>query len=140
MVGVIDGDTVSLGVGDGDGFFLRRGDGLGVAATEDFFLSTRGVADGLGDSFSGTGEDFFFGEGLGKGDALVPERFFFRGVGVGVGVEKIFLSVSANDDSAACTGATVEAATAITRRTRISITTVLTGYCCAFLKVDFGLY
>ena len=65
-----------------------------------------GVGDGGGVSLgSGVGEDFFLGDkvGEGEGDSFFAVADFFRlcGVGVGVGVEKIFLSFSPTDSSAA---------------------------------------
>jgi hypothetical protein len=122
-VGDVDGS--SLGAGVGDGFFLRRGDALGDAAGDGFFVSTGGATDGVGNSFVGREEDFFFGEGLGEGDILFADRFFFRG-GAGVGVEKIFLILSANDSSAARVGATVETASTIINMMRTSIAKALT--------------
>jgi hypothetical protein len=121
--GAVDVDGVSLGagVGAGDGFFFRRGEALGDAVGE-AFSRARGATDGVGNAFAGSSAWFFFGKGLGEGDAFFGVRFFFRGVGVGVGVEKIFLIVSVNDGSAADTGAMGEAARAMTRSNRMSIT------------------
>jgi len=119
-LGVADASGVSPGAGVGDGFFLRPGDILGDAVAEDFFLLLGGATDGVGDSFGGGGEDFLFGEGLGEGDVLFTDRFFFRG-GVGVGVEKIFLMLSASDCSAARVGRTVETASTIINMMRSSI-------------------
>jgi hypothetical protein len=96
----------------GEVFFFRRGDAVGEADGEGFFFLTEGVRDGAGDSSlavetlfllieavaDGTGdsplagEDSFFGEGVGVSEVFlaVDPLFFFRGLGVGVGVEKIF--------------------------------------------------
>ena len=117
---------VSLGSGVGEGFFLRFRDALGDGEGEGFFFLIDGVADGPGDSCSVGGESFFLGEGLGEGDTflMVEELFFFRGFGVGVGVEKIFLIVSPNDCSAPRAGATVEATSASAIRMRINMTEV----------------
>ena len=120
--GVVDLDGVSLGSGVGEDFLIRRGDALGRAAAVVFFFSVDGVIEGAGDSVAGKSEDFFFGEALGDGKGFFESRFFFRGVGVGVGVEKIFLIVSPSDGSAAGACATAEAARAMTRKTRTSIT------------------
>ena len=100
---------VVVGVGEGEGVSAGDGVSLGSGVGDDFFFR---FADGeeLGD-----GEpDFFFAEALGDGDAdsffVVDDFFFLCGVGVGVGVEKIFLifwptvssaesAVSANDST-----------------------------------------
>jgi hypothetical protein len=119
-LGGVDVDGISLGAGVGDGFFLRPGDMLGDAVAEGFFLSIGGATDGVGDSFTGRDEDFFLDDGLGEGDILFAERFFFRG-GVGVGVEKIFLILSPSDCSAARVGNTVETASAIISMMRTNI-------------------
>lgn len=83
-----------VGVGDGDGVSLGSGFG------EDFFFAFDDE-DALGDGET----DFFFGDkvGEGKGDSFFAVADFFRlcGVGVGVGVEKIFLIFSPTDSSAA---------------------------------------
>jgi hypothetical protein len=131
----VDGSSLGAGVGVGDGFFLRRGDALGDAIAEGFFFSIGGATDGVGNSFAGTGEDFFFGEGLGEGDILFADRFFFRG-GVGVGVEKIFLILSASDCSAARVGATVETASTIINMMRTSIAKALTDWHYDFLSAS----
>jgi hypothetical protein len=83
-VGVGDGDGVSLGSGFGEDFFFAFDDG-----------------DALGDGET----DFFLGDEVGEGDAdsffAVVDFFRLCGVGVGVGVEKIFLIFSPTDSSAA---------------------------------------
>jgi hypothetical protein len=83
-VGVGDGGGVSLGSGVGEDFFFAFDDG-----------------DALGDGET----DFFLGDELGEGDAdsffAVEDFFRLCGVGVGVGVEKIFLIFSPTDSSAA---------------------------------------
>ena len=79
-----DGDGVSLGSGFGEDFFFAFDDG-----------------DALGDGET----DFFLGDEVGEGDAdsffAVVDFFRLCGVGVGVGVEKIFLIFSPTDSSAA---------------------------------------
>ena len=84
---------VAVGVDEGEGVSVGDGFSLGSAVGEDFFCR---FADGeaLGD-----GEpDFFFAEVLGDAEAdffpVVDDFFFLCGVGVGVGVEKIFLIFS----------------------------------------------
>ena len=131
--GVALGDGVAVGVsvgsGVGEDFFFRRGDALGDGDAEGFFFLIDGVTDGAGDSCSGGGDTFFFGEAVGEGDGLfvVDELFFFfRGFGVGVGVEKIFLTVLASDRSAAPVGATVQTVSTRTNRARISMINPLT--------------
>jgi hypothetical protein len=130
--GVAVGDGVALGVsvgsGVGEDFFFRLGDALGDGEGEGFFFLTDGVTDGAGDSCSVGRDDFFFGEGVGEGDGLfvAEELFFFRGLGVGVGVEKIFLIVSLSDCSAARAGAIVETISASAIRMRINIAKGLT--------------
>jgi len=149
--GVSDGEGDLAGVSNGSGsgkvFFFRCGDALGegasffffglgdgdsdsVAVAETFFFRVDGVTVGDGDSSSINGDCFFFGEGVGVGDVLfvVAERFLFRGFGVGVGVEKIFLRVPPRDCSAAAAaGASGGTVNARTIRIRISILGVLTG-------------
>lgn len=134
-LGVVDGDGSSLGVGVGDGFFLRRGDALGDAVAEGFFFSIGGATDGVGNSFAGRREDFFFGEALGEGDILFADRFFFRD-GVGVGVEKIFLILSVSDCSAARVGKAVETASTIISMMRTSIAKALTDWHYDFLSAS----
>jgi len=132
--GVAVGDGVALGVlvgsGVGEDFFFRLGDALGDGEGEGFFFFIDGVTDGAGDSCSVGRDDFFFGEGVGEGDGffLAEELFFFRGLGVGVGVEKIFLIVSLSDCSAAHAGATVETISASAITMRINITEGLTDW------------
>ena len=81
-VGVGGGGGVSLGSGFGEDFFFAFDDG-----------------DALGDGET----DFFLGDEVGEGDSFFAVVDFFRlcGVGVGVGVEKIFLIFSPTDSSAA---------------------------------------
>jgi hypothetical protein len=136
---VVDLDGVSLGSGVGEDFLIRRGDSPGEAAAVVFFFSVNGVFEGAGDSLAGRGEDFFFGDALGDGEGFFGSRFFFRGVGAGVGVEKIFLIVSPGDGSAAAAGTTAETAKAMTRKMRTSITKVWTDCGADFLKVDIGV-
>jgi hypothetical protein len=126
--GVALGDADSAGSGVGEGFFFRLGDALGDGEAEGFFFLIDGVTDGVGDSCSVGRDNFFFGEAVGEGDGLfvVEELFFFRGFGVGVGVEKIFLIVSLNDCSAPRAGATVETTSASAVRIRINIAKGLT--------------
>ena len=121
-------DADSAGSGVGEGFFFRLGDALGDGEAEGFFFLIDGVTDGVGDSCSVGRDNFFFGEAVGEGDGLfvVEELFFFRGFGVGVGVEKIFLIVSLNDCSAPRAGATVETTSASAVRIRINIAKGLT--------------
>jgi hypothetical protein len=116
---VSDGDAVSKGCADGDPFFFRCGDPLGDGVGEVFlfrglgdgdssstggvrFFLGDGVVDGAGDSFS-RGVDEVFGLGVGVGDFffVATALFFLRGLGVGVGVEKIFFSVCPKVGSAA---------------------------------------
>ena len=80
-VGVGDGGGVSLGSGFGEDFFFAFDDG-----------------DALGDGET----DFFLGDEVGEGDSffVVADFFFLCGVGVGVGVEKIFLIFSPRDCAA----------------------------------------
>jgi hypothetical protein len=129
-IGVSDGDGeavgVSKGCGDGEVFFFRRGNALGdgdSSLTDGVrFFPGEGVSDGAGDSFS-RGIDDFFGLGGGVGDFffVVTALFFFRGFGVGVGVEKIFLIASPSDCSAARAGTTVETIIASAMRILINI-------------------
>jgi len=115
---------VSVGSGVGEGFFFRLGDALGDGEAEGFFFLIDGLTDGAGDSCSVGRDNFVFGEG--DGLFVVEELFFFRGFGVGVGVEKIFLIVSLNDCSAPRAGATVETTSASAVRIRINIAKTLT--------------
>ncbi len=122
-IGVSDGDTdgVSNGCGDGELLFFRcgeaLGDGVGVGDLFFFFGVGDGdssvadgvCADGTGDSSSRGVEDFFgVGVGLGNFFLVATALFFFRGLGVGVGVEKIFFSAAPRDCSAAGAGTIVE--------------------------------
>jgi len=91
---------VAVGVDEGEGVSVGDGVSLGSSVGEDFFFR---FADGeaLGD-----GEpDFFFADALGDAEAgsffVVDDFFFLCGVGVGVGVEKIFLIFSPTVSSAA---------------------------------------
>ena len=126
-LGDFDPSGVAVGSGVGEDFFFRPSDGVGDGEAEGFFFLIDGVTDGAGDS-SLAGEGFFFGEAAGEGDGLfvVEELFFLRGFGVGVGVEKIFLTVLASDRSAAPVGATVQTVSTRTNRARISMINPLT--------------
>ena len=89
----------ALATGESEGVALGVGGSLGFGVAEAFFF---GFA--VGDA-SGDGEtDFFFADGLAEGDAdsffVVADFFFLCGVGVGVGVEKIFLIFSPTDCAA----------------------------------------
>jgi hypothetical protein len=134
-LGGADTDGVSLGAGVGERFFLRPGDILGDGVVEGFSLLIGAATDAVGDSFAGRGEDFFFGEGLGEGDVLFRDRFFFR-AGVGVGVEKIFLILSASDCSAASVSGTVETANRIISIMRTNIGRSLTDWRDDFLSTS----
>lgn len=147
-VGVFEGDAgASDGSGDGLVFFFRCGDVAGEGAGEVFFFVDRdGVgdsssvvvgtsffffdraADGVGDSLSSAGDDFLDGLGVGVGDFFFVAEvlFFFRGFGVGVGVENIFLIVSPSDCSAR-TGATNENKIATRMKKRSGMLTVGRG-------------
>ena len=89
-VAVDEREDVGVGVG------VSLGSGVG----EDFFFGFA-LGDALGDGET----DFFLGDevGEGEGDSFFAVADFFRlcGVGVGVGVEKIFLIFSPADSSAA---------------------------------------
>lgn len=90
--GLGDSEAVddSVGLGAGDVFFFRRGEPLGVGdAVVTLFLVRVGLADAFGEVV-----------GVGVGDFFFALEDFLR-CGVGVGVEKIFLSVLPNDCSAA---------------------------------------
>ena len=93
------GEVVGDGVGEAF-FFLGLGDGDSSSRVGDFFFF--GEGDGVAGSFSRAGEDFLVGVGVGVGDffGVAVGVFFFRGFGVGVGVEKIFFSASPRDCSA----------------------------------------
>jgi hypothetical protein len=91
---------VPVALGEAEGVSVGVGVSLGSGVGEDFFLR---LADG---EALGEGEaDFFFAEALGAGDSdsffVVEDFFFLCGVGVGVGVEKIFLIFSPTVSSAA---------------------------------------
>ena len=101
--GVGEGDGVSPGVGegasngcgDGDTFFFGCGKGVGVGVGEAlfFFGLGDGVDDGIGDAFSRAGDALFAGVEVGNSDFFLAGADFFFLCGVGVGVEKILLSV-----------------------------------------------
>jgi hypothetical protein len=82
-----------------------------------FFAFAVGDAVGVGET------DFFFLDGVDEGDAdsffVVADFFFLCGVGVGVGVEKIFLIFSLKDCAASggegAKNATITIATAVKR-------------------------
>jgi len=114
-VGVADGVSDGSGVGDvlfflwgevvGDGlgdsfFFFELGDGDSGAGDAAFFFVGETDADGIGEVSLRAGEDFFDGVGVGDFLVVVAAVFFFRGFGVGVGVEKTFFSASPRDCSA----------------------------------------
>lgn len=94
--GVEEGEGVSVG----DGVSVAEGVSVGSAVGDDFFFC---FADGeaLGEAEA----DFFFADAVGDGDSdcffAVDDFFFLCGVGVGVGVEKIFLILSPTVSSAA---------------------------------------
>ena len=108
-------------------FFPGVGDGDSSSTDGVRFFLGEGVADGAGDSFSRSADDFF-GVGVGVGDFFFAATalFFLRGFGVGVGVEKILFIVLASDCSAARVGATVETARTRVNRARTSIVNGLT--------------
>jgi hypothetical protein len=158
-----DGDSPGVAVGSSNGsgvgevFFFRCGEALGESLGEVvfffglgdgdsnsssvdellFFLGN-GVIDGVGDSLSRDGDDFFDGLGDGVGDFFVDadELFFFRGFGVGVGVERIFLMASPNDCSARA-GASSESRIEMTMQRRIDMEQ-LDEAGLRFLENDFG--
>ena len=104
------GEALGEGVSEVCFFFgLGDGDSDSSSVGEAFFFFGEGVTDVVADSFSRVGDDFFNGLGVGVGDFffVADTLFFLRGLGVGVGVEKIFLIASPNDCSAR-TGATCE--------------------------------
>jgi hypothetical protein len=92
-----ESEGVALGVGGSLGFGV--GVSLGSGVTEAFFFGFA-VGDAPGDGET----DFFFVDGLAEGDGdsffVVADFFFLCGVGVGVGVEKIFLIFSPTDCAA----------------------------------------
>ena len=107
-VGVGGGGGVSLGSGFGEDFFFAFDDG-----------------DALGDGET----DFFLGNelGEGEGDSFFVVADFFRlcAVGVGVGVEKIFLIFSPTDSSAAnggeCAKNAITAIATVVKRNGLTI-------------------
>ena len=114
-VGVADGVSEGSGVGDvlfflwgevvGDGledsfFFFGLGDGDSAAGDTAFFFFGETDADGVGEVSLLAGEGFFVGVGVGDFFVVAAAVFFFRGFGVGVGVEKTFFSASPRDCSA----------------------------------------
>ena len=90
---------VAVALGDGEGISVGDGVSLGSGVGEDFFFGFA-VADALGE---GETDLFFLGVGEGEADSffVAADFFFLCGVGVGVGVEKIFLIFSPKDSSAA---------------------------------------
>jgi hypothetical protein len=116
------GVGVSVGFGEALDFFFFDGVSIGLTSVDS---SEAGEADafrfGCGDKV-GEGE-VFLPDGVGEGDGVaffVVVFFFFR-EGVGVGVEKIFLSVSPTDCSAR-TGATIDRIRALAINVRRNIT------------------
>jgi hypothetical protein len=106
----------ALGDGVGEAFaFLGVGDGDSSGTGEGFFFLGDAAGDGVGDSFS-EGDDSFKGLGVGVGDFffVAVVLFFFR-CGVGVGVEKIFLSVLPS----VCSAASLAGTATDKHRTRI---------------------
>ena len=105
-----EGEVVAVGVGGSLGFGV--GVSLGSGVGEAFFFGFA-VADAPGDGET----DFFFADGLAEGDAdsffVVADFFFLCGVGVGVGVEKIFLIFSPTDCAANGGGGAKNAITTI---------------------------
>jgi hypothetical protein len=143
---ISDGDVdpvgVSTGSGVGEVFFFRCGEALGESMGEVVFFFGlgdgdsdsssvdelplflgNGVTDGVGDSFSRAGDDFFDGLGVGDFFFVADALFFFRGFGVGVGVETIFLMASPNDCSAR-TGSSSESRIEMTMQRRIDMKTI----------------
>ena len=120
------GEALSEGMGEVV-FFFSLGDGDSNSSSMDklFFFLGDGVTDGVGDSLSRAGDDFFDGLGDGVGDFFVVADvlFFFRGFGVGVGVERMFLMASPNDCSAR-TGANSESRIEMTMQRRIDMGTI----------------
>ncbi len=131
--GAAVGGGVSLGSGVGEDFLFRS------AGEADFFFAD-GLVDGVLSSSAivGAGEAFFFfGDALGEGDGdsffVAVDFFLLCGVGVGVGVVKIFLIASPNDCSAASAEGTADAINSIAARTRKRIAENLT-----ILRRDFS--
>ena len=154
--GEIDPVGVSNGSGVGEVLFFRCGEALGESMGEVvfffslddgdsnsssvdkllFFLGD-GVTDGVGDSLSRAGDDFFgLGDGVGDFFVVADALFFFRGFGVGVGVERIFWMASPNDCSAR-TGASSESRIEMTMTRRIDMGQ-LDEAGLRFLENDFG--
>jgi hypothetical protein len=106
-------------------FFFGLGDGDSNSSSVDklLFFVGDGVTDGVGDSLSRAGDDFFDGLGVGDFFFVADTLFFFRGFGVGVGVERIFLMASPNDCSAR-TGASSESSIEMTMQRRIDVKTI----------------
>ena len=100
--GVSAGDGVSLRSGVGEDFFFRFADGEALGDGEPDFLLANALGDGEVDSFF-----------------AVDDFFLLCGVGVGVGVEKIFLIFSPTVSSAARAGATLRTARAAKMPKRI---------------------
>jgi len=126
-LGLTDGEGLSVGLAVGEAFFFRGGETAGEAigdsasAAGDRFFFGEALGDGVGDS-SLVGDLFFFGDGDGVGvdDFLEAATFFFLCV-VGVGLEKIFLSESPNDCSAASAAGAATLTQVIKIRTRRSM-------------------
>ena len=104
-------------------FGLGDGDSTSCSVEELLFFFGNGVTDGIGDSFSRAGDDFFDGLGVGDFFFVADALFFFRGFGVGVGVGRIFLMASPNDCSAR-TGASSESRIEMTMQRRIDMKTI----------------
>ena len=131
--GEIDPVGVSNGSGVGEFFFFRCGEGFGDGVGEVVFFFGLGV----GDSLSRAGDDFFgLGDGVGDFFVVADALFFFRGFGVGVGVERIFWMASPNDCSAR-TGASSESRIEMTMTRRIDMGQ-LDEAGLRFLENDFG--
>ena len=120
-VGLAIGAAVSVGFGEALDFFFFDGLPPGLAAADS---SRAGEADAFrlpcGDAV-GEGEPFFPDEAVGDGVSFFVVVFFFFRAGVGVGVEKIFLSVSPTDCSAR-TGAAIDRMRALAINVRRNIT------------------
>lgn len=142
--GDVDPVGVSTGSGVGEVFFFRCGEALGEGMGEVIFFFWlgdgdsdsssvdelplflgNGVTDGVGDSFSRAGDGFLdgLGDGVGAFFFVADALFFFRGFGVGVGVERIFLMASPNDCSAR-TGASSESRIEMMMQRRIDMKTI----------------
>ncbi len=128
-LGLADGEGLSVGLTVGEAFFFRRGETAGEAASDSAsatgvrFFFGEALGDGVGDSAL-VGDFFFFGDsdgdGVDVGDFLDAVTFFFL-CGVGVGVEKIFLSELPNDGSAASIAGAATLTQVIKIRTRRSM-------------------